>query len=117
LLPIFTRPAGPLVQVAMLDTVGAVRGSDTNQVGILKQQWKDSDIQSFDSPALLENWETNWPAGDKVAAKVIYDRAAGEVRVSLRGVGKPQQRTFAIERDLAAALQQADSFIRAQTKK
>jgi hypothetical protein len=115
-LPTFRTPR-PVVQVAMLDTVGAVRGSDTNQVEILKQQWKSSDIQSFDNPALLKNWETNWPEADKATAKVIYDRAAGEVRVSLRGVGKPQQRTFAIERDLATTLQEADNFIREQTKK
>lgn len=117
LFAMFTRSTGPVVQVAMLDTVGAVRGSDTNQVAILKQQWKSSDIQSFANPALLENWETNWPEGDKVTAKVIYDRAAGEVRVSLRGVSKPQRRSFTIERDLATTLQEADNFIRDQTKK
>jgi anti-sigma factor RsiW len=116
-LPMFTRPAGPAVQIAMLDTVGAVRGSDTNEIEILKQQWKKSDIQSFDNPALLESWETNWPEGDKVAAKVIYDRAAGEVRVLLRRVGKPQQRTFVIEHDLATTLREANAFIREQPKK
>ncbi len=117
LLPMFTRPAGPAVQVAMLDIVGAVRGTGTNQVEILKQQWKSSDIQSFDNPALLNNWETNWPEADKASAKVIYDRAAGEVRVSLRGVSKPQQRTFAIEHDLATTLREADNFIREQIKR
>ena len=117
LLPMFTRPAGPAVQVAMLDTVGVVRGSDTNQIEILKQQWKSSDIQSFDDPALLEHWQTNWPAGGKVTVKVIYDHAAGEVRVLLSGVSKPQQRTFAIEHDLATTLREADNYIREQMKR
>jgi len=100
----------------MLDTVGAVRTSDTNETEILKQQWRNSTFQSFDKSDSLENWETNWPEGNKVTAKVVYDRAAGEVRVSLHGLAKPQQRTFVIERDLAATIQEANAFIQEQTK-
>jgi hypothetical protein len=113
-LPTFRAPSGPVVQVAMLDTVGAVRGSETNETEILKQQWKNSTVQSFDKQASLENWETNWPAGNKMTAKVIYDRAAGEVRVLLHQGDKSQQKTFAIEQDLATTLQQVNDFIHAQ---
>ncbi len=116
LLPVFTRPPETMVQVAMLDTAGIIRGPGSNEAGILKHQWKSSNIQSFDSPALLANWETNWPEGSKMMAKVVYDRAAGEVRVSLHGLDKAQQRTFVIERDLAATLQEANAFIREHTK-
>jgi hypothetical protein len=52
-------------------------------------------------------WETNWPAGDKMMAKVIYDRAAGEVRVLLHKGDKTQQKTFVIEQDLATTMQEA----------
>jgi len=48
---------------------------------------------------------------------VIYDLAAGEVRVSLRCVAKPQQQSFDIKRDLATTLQEVDDLIREQTKK
>jgi hypothetical protein len=89
--------------------------SESNDAGILKQQWKASDIQSFDNPALLANWETNWPAAGKVTAKAIYHRAAGEVRVWLRTSGKPKLQTFAIERDLATTLQKANAFIQASS--
>jgi anti-sigma factor RsiW len=116
-LPMFRAPGGPAIQVAMLDTVGAVRGSGTNETEILKQQWKNSIIQSFDKTDLLENWETNWPGGNKVTAKVIYDRPAGEVRVLLRQGGKSQQTTFVIEQDLVTTIQEADNFIREQTKR
>ncbi len=116
-LPMFRAPVGPVIQVAMLDTVGAVRSSDINETDILKQQWKNSIIQSFDKTNLLENWETNWPAGDKVTVKVIYDRLAGEVRVLLHQGGKSQQTTFVIEQDLATTMQEADNFIREQTKR
>jgi hypothetical protein len=116
-LPMFRTPSGPLVQVAMLDTVGAVRGSETNETEILKQQWKNSIIQNFDNTDLLENWETNWPEGNKVKAKVIYNRAAGEVLVLLHKGDKTQQKTFIIEQDLATTMQEADNFIQEQTKR
>ena len=115
-LPIFRAPGGPVIQVAMLDTVGAVRGSDTNETEILKQQWKNSTFQSFDKTDLLKNWETNWPEGNKMTAKVIYDRAAGEVCVLLHKGDKKQQKTFVIEQDLATTMQEASNFIREQTQ-
>lgn len=113
-LPTFRTPSGPVVQVAMLDTVGAVRGAGTNETEILKQQWKNSTVQTFDQTGPLENWETNWPTGGKMTAKVIYDQAAGEVRVLLHKDNKSQQKTFVIEQDLATTLQQASDFIHAQ---
>jgi hypothetical protein len=41
--------------------------------------------------------------------------SSAEVRVMLFGVGKPFSKTFAVERDLATTLQEADTFIREQT--
>jgi len=111
---IFHTPRGPIVQVAMLDTVGAVRGPDTNQLEILKQQWKDSTIQNFDKTDLLQNWEQNWPAGNKMTVKVIYDRAAGEVRVLLHKGDKTEQKTFLVEQDLADTIKRASDFIQAR---
>jgi hypothetical protein len=114
-LPTLRAPGGPVVQVAMLDTMGAVRGVETNETGIFKQQWINSTIQNFDQTGTLENWETNWPASDKIVAKVIYDRATGEVRVLLRNGNKSEEKTFIIEQDLTITLQQAGDFIRSQT--
>lgn len=115
-LPTFRAPNGPLVQVAMLDTVGTVRGTETNENEVLKEQWKNSTVQTFDQTGPLENWETNWPAADKAVAKVIYDRAAGEVVVLLRRGNKSRQKTFVIDQDLATTLQQANDFIHAQLR-
>ena len=117
LIPLLTRPAAPIIQVAMLDTAGAVRGSDPTEIGILKQQWKESTVQSFDKANDLETWKTNWPQDSKPVAKVIYDRTAGEVRVILHGVGKPIQKVFVVQRDLAATLQEANAFVREQTRR
>jgi hypothetical protein len=115
-LPGLRTPSSPVIQVAMLDTVGVVRGSDTNDTEILKQQWNNSTIQVFDKIELLENWETNWPGASKVMAKVIYDRAAGEVRVMLRRGDKSQQKIFVMEQNLATTMHEASNFIREQTR-
>jgi len=115
-LAAFPLSSHPMIQVAMLDTAGTVRGSTGDDVAILTQQWKNSTFQSFDKTDSLKNWETNSPQGDKVTVKVIYDRAAGEVRVSLYSFGKPQHRAFVVESDLSATLQEANSFIKENTR-
>ncbi len=116
LVPMFSRPGTPVIQVAMLDSAGAIRGADTNETLLLQQQWPETTMQNFEKPGDLDAWEQNWPAGNKPAVKVIYDRAAGEIRVLGRWEGKPLQKTFLVERDLASALRQAEAFIREQGK-
>ncbi len=117
LVPTFTQSNKLVVQVAMLDTAGGTRGTDTNEVAILQRMLETTSIQSFTQSRELEAWEKSWPATDKrPAAKIIYDRAAGEVRVLGRWEGKPFQKTFLVEPDLASALRQANAFIREQTR-
>ena len=111
-------PNAPVIQLAMLDTVGGTRGTDINELGSLQDTWKESPVQPFSSASELEAWEKNWPNGDgRPAAKIIYDPAAGEVRVSGRSRGKFFQRTFPLEKDdLALTLQHVREFVREQTK-
>lgn len=116
LLPMLTRPGEPIIEVAMLDTAGPVRGEDS-QLDALKAQWRHSAVLTFDKAGQFDAWRTNWPSGVKVAAKVIYDRAAGEVRVVLYGRGKPMEKAFPVGQDLATTLRQAADFIREQTAK
>ena len=114
---IFHAPNAPVIQLAMLDTTGGTRGTDTNEVVILREAWKSIAVQNFSNSSELEGWEKNWPKGNgRSAAKIIYDRAAGEVRVSGRSRGRVFQKTFPVERDLAATLQQVRVFIQEQTK-
>ena len=99
-LSIFRAPNAPVIQLAMLDTVGGTRGTDMNELATLQGTWKESPVQNFSSSSELEAWEKNWPNGDgRPAAKIIYDPAAGEVRVSGRSRGKFFQRTFLLEKD------------------
>jgi len=88
-----------------------------DETATLQETWKESPVQHLSSASELEAWEKNWPSGDgRPAAKVIYDPAAGEVRVSGRSRGKFFQRTFLLEKDdLALTLQQVTKFVRQQT--
>jgi hypothetical protein len=116
-LSIFHAPNAPVIQLAMLDTVGGTRGTDMNELTTLQGTWKESPVQHFSSASELEEWEKNWPNGDgPPAAKIIYDPAAGEVRVSGRSRGKFFQRTFLLDGGLALILHQVREFIREQTK-
>src|SRR5260370_3294463 len=117
LVPIFTRSAAPVIQLAMLDTAGATRGSESNEAAAFRQTWRTAKIDSFFTEENLRAWETNWPSQNNGAVvKVIFDRAAAEVLVLGRWEGKPFEKTFVADPDLAAALKQADAFIRASSK-
>jgi hypothetical protein len=117
-LPSLRTPSGPVIQVAMLDLGGATRGGDTtNEVAMLNQSWQNAKVDSFASADELRAWETNWPAIKQPAIKIIYDRAAGEVRVLGRWEGKNLEKTFIIDQSLATTLKQVREFVEAQSKR
>jgi hypothetical protein len=61
---------------------GNLNGADTNEVGTVREAWKGIPVQNFSNSSKLEAWGKNWPNGDgRPAAKIIYDPAAGKVRV------------------------------------
>jgi len=108
----------PSIQVAILDTGSGARGADTNEVAILPQTWKGATVQNFSSLSELQAWEQNWPTDRRrTAAKVVYDPAVREIRVSARSRGRVFQKTFPVDTDLATTSQEAKAFIQEQTKK
>jgi hypothetical protein len=116
LLPVRSRSMPPLVQVAMLDMAGTTRGSGTNEMSLLHQTWDKAPVDSFTGTDALHAWETNWPArNERPVVKVVFDRAAGKVRILGRWKGESFTRNFLVERDLAATLEQAKSFIKQRT--
>ena len=117
LLPVLSRSAPPMIQVAMLDTAGATRGSDTNEVSLLRQTWEKAPIDSFAGTEALHAWETNWPAQNRrPVVKVVFDRAAGEVRILGCWKGESFTKTLLVEQDLVTTLEQAKSFIKQRTR-
>jgi hypothetical protein len=115
-LPSF-KPGAPVIEVAVLDSAGAVRGSETEDAKILQQEWRRSTIQQFAQPSELETWQANWPDGARLAAKVIYDRAAGELKVIFRANGEITTRSFPVDGDLSATLQQVKAYLAEQTRR
>lgn len=119
-LPQFTKPAPPLVQVAMLDTAGQTRGTATNPAVLLQQSWEESKIESFTAGAEVERWLKLWPSDTRrLVAKVVYDRDAGEVRVAGHSHGRLLfEKTFTVhqEEDLPGALKEAHSLIQQQSR-
>ena len=112
------RPSAPVIQLAILDMGGGTRGADTDEVATLKQTWKGIPVKNLSSVSELEAWEKNWPNdGGRAAARIVYDRALGEVRVSGRSRGRDFQKAFPVESDFATTLQQVRAFVREQTKR
>ena len=65
----------------------------------------------------LTRGQASSPAGPskRPVAKVVFDRAAGEVRILGRWKGESFPNTFLVERDLATTLEEAKAFIKQRT--
>ena len=106
----------PIVEVAMLDSAGVTRGAaDTNEVVLLKQQASQGAVRLFEKLQDLKAWEQTWPNAGRPCVKVIYDRTAGEVRVVGRSRSGAYEKIISVEKDLATALREAETFIRQQS--
>ncbi len=116
LVAVLWQAPAPMIQVAMLDTAGASRGSDAKELALLQQTWNKAQVESFSSGEKAGAWETHWPGGStRTVVKILYDRPAGELRVLGRWKGKPFAKTVVVEQDFAAALNQVKQFIQEQT--
>ena len=114
--PMSRAPNAPIIQLAMLDTAGVSRGAETSDVAALQAAWRDLTPRVFSTTGELEVWKKNWPDGRQTVAKIIYDRAAAELKVLGKHRGKSFEKTIPVEPDLAAALKEAKSFIAEQTR-
>ena len=108
-----------VVLVAMLDSIGGIRGSSSNLVAVIEQTWSKPKVQQYSESADLKRWLSEWPAESRVV-KIVYDRDVQEVRVSGRLKNKPPfEKTFPVnqEKDLLGMLQAAREFIQEQTER
>jgi hypothetical protein len=97
---------------------GDSRGSDAKELVLLQQTWNRAPVDSFSNADNARAWETNWPRdGRRAVVKILYDRPAGELRVLGKWKGKSFAKTFVVEQDFAAALNQAREFIGEQTSR
>lgn len=122
LIVVLNRPGPnlpPVIQVAMLDSVGTVRGTGPKPMEVLQQQWKDVKPMEFDDAAKEKQWQESWPAGSKqTVVRVIYDRDAGELKVLKIVEGKVVERealAVSDERVLPEKLKAIEQLIKAWT--
>lgn len=110
----------PVIQVAMLDSVGTVRGTGEKPMEMLQQQWKAAKPQEFDDAAKLKQWQEGWPVDPKQpAVKILYNVDTRELRVLVRSGGTTaREKVFVVNepRELPKALIEAEAFIREKTR-
>ncbi len=116
-LAIFFAPQSQVVvQVAVLDLAGATRGAGDPDEALLRRAWEDVDFSSFSAADALAGWEKAWSTNrGGVVVKVIYDRAAGEMRVTGQNSGRAFSRTFAVGSDLGVTLKQVQTYVAAES--
>lgn len=107
-------PSGPVIQVALLDPVGQVRGPEDTTLQSLRQIWTDTSIRQFDSSNSLRGWESKWIQTDRPQVKVVYDKARNEIRVAARGKDGVIEETVKVEDDLEGALKKVKALIQAR---
>ena len=124
LVVVLNRPGPnlpPVIQVAMLDSVGMVRGTGEQPLDTLQKQWKDAKPQEFSDTGKLKQWQADWSAGTKEAvAKVVYDRDAGVLTVMVKPTGKAATTKVFPAKDeqaLPQLLVEVQEFIASQLRK
>ena len=123
LVVVFNQPGPnqpPVIQVAMLDSVGTVRGTGEKPIETLQKQWKDAKPVEFDDAAKLKRWEDDWPADPKQpAVKILYNVDTRELRVLIRsGETAVREKVVVVSepRELPKALAEAEAFIRSKSR-
>lgn len=110
----------PVIQVAMLDSIGGTRGTNASPLTVIQQQWKESKPVEFSDNEQLKRWQQDWEAGsNRTVAKIVYDRDAGFVRVTVRSAGRLLvERSFPVkaEQELPSVLASASTLIKEQVK-
>ncbi len=104
----------PLIQVAMLDPVGATRGGPNPELTALREAWPKQAVSEFRTEAELASWNQTQAGAAKDRALIVYDRAAGEVRVSGSRNGTNFAKAFAVEADLKRTLADAQRYVKEQ---
>lgn len=115
-LPLLFSSPKPQIQVAMLDVAGITRGGDTNEALILAEAWTSSPVTNFSNAQDLKSWEQSWTSGGRgYQVKIVYDRAAAEIRVFGRGRGREFTNSFSVDPGIREALGRAEAYVKQQT--
>ena len=116
-LPGLLGPRGPVIEVAMFNPAGPVRGASTNETAMLRETWPSSTVREFSDAELLRKWLTDerGPAR-RPLVRVVYDRATAEIRLTIRRGGSVTERTIPVDTDLRSALEEARKLVEASLR-
>ena len=75
-------PAAPVIQVALLDIVGATRGPEDPTLQQLQSAWPKVEVLQFSRSARSKDWLTQWPlTANGPVCKIFYNQSAGELQL------------------------------------
>ena len=113
-LPGLLAPQGPVIEVAMFDPAGPVRGASTNEITILRETWPSSTVREFSDAEPLREWLAGEPGSlRRPLIRVVYDRTAAEIRLTIRRGGSVTEKTIPVEEYFGSALVAAQEFAEA----
>ena len=118
IVPALLAPPKIQIQVAMLDLAGPTRSADTNELGIFQDKWREATVTNVSTLNDLKSWEQAWPATQGgYQVKVIYDRAAADIRGGGKGRGRQFTTRFPVGADPGEILDQVQAYIKRETSK
>jgi len=75
-------PAAPVIQVALLDIVGATRGPEDTTLQQLQAAWPKVEVYQFSRSTRSEDWLSQWPlTANGPVCKIFYNQSAGELQL------------------------------------
>lgn len=111
-LPTLLEPGDPVIRVAMFDPAGPVRGAEEDVAAALHEAWPAGELREFKDADALQGWlDEGGGSPRRPLIRVVYDRTAAELRVSVLHKGDVVEEAIPVQTDLRAALQQAKKFI------
>lgn len=91
----------PVIQVALLDTVGITRGEEDPMRDQFQKAWPAVEVRQFNSSVESRDWLTQWPAARGPVCKIFYDQGSGELKLIAKINGEEKVATFALKNDVS----------------
>ena len=107
-----TVSIAPVIQVALLDTVGVTRGAEDSTRSQFQKAWPAVEVRQFNSSAEFRDWFIQWPAARGSVCKIFYNQGSGELKLIAKINGEEKAATFALQNDvseLSQIIQQAQA--------
>ncbi len=89
-------PAAPVIQVALLDSAGLIRGTEPPVLKQLQAAWPKAEVQQFTQRVKSIEWLAQWPTATDPVCKIYYNHGSGELRLVARIEGQQRDATYSL---------------------